>query len=149
MKLNILTAKTGNYAEEPIILSKEDFWEYYLKLLNVRNNFTLIDREIKVMAYVLSNDFNKSHFKGKEGEKLRETLKIKAPDLSKIKNQLIIKGYIADTGATRGDALPVNNIRNFQQYINNCIETDTPVVINFLFPFEIYQEKNGQAKITR
>lgn len=142
IKLNLLTGRSGDLAERPMIMDEMEFWNYYLKLLNVRNNFSLSEREIRVMAYVLAHDYNKSHFKGEQGKELKRTLRISSPDLSKIKEKLIIKGYIENTGAMRGDAQPVRAIRDFQKYVKLCIEKDRPITINFVFPFKI--EENAE-----
>ncbi len=139
MKLNLLTAKQNEAAERPIEVTQEEFWDYYMKLLNVRNNFSLTEREIRVMAYVLSQDWEKSQFKGEEGDRLRERFRMLRPDLSKMKTQLTLKGFVESDENVRRDTLAVKPIRSFQKYVQGRIRENLPIEINFMFPITIKQ----------
>jgi len=140
VKLNLLTGRGGDAAENPLDVKERDFWQYYLKLLNIRNNFALTDREIKVMSYVLTQNYNECQFTQNAGKELRTALRMKAPDLSKVKTQLMLKRYIyfdEDNDRT----IPVKSIGDFQRYVKNCIQKKMPIEINFVFPMNIKYER--------
>lgn len=137
LRLNPLTAKQNDAAEKPVSVDQEEFWNYYMKILNVRNNFSLTDREVRIMAYVLAQDWERSHFKGKEGNALRERFRMLRPDLSKVKSQLILKGFIE---TDKRDAIAAKPIRAFQKYVQGRLREGLPVEINFMIPLSIVKK---------
>jgi hypothetical protein len=141
LKLNILTAKVGRFADEPVKVPEIVFWEYYLRLLDVRpTGHELSEKELQIMAYILAGDPDKSYFRGQEGKELKRDLRIQGPDLSKMKRILVYKGFIEETGEIRGDALPVRPIRKFQKYVKAAVKQNTLIPINFNLSFVIEED---------
>lgn len=140
--MNILTVKTGDAAYNASNVTEREFWEYYLNLLNVRQPIKLNEREIQVMSIILAGNEHKSYFKGSEAKSIKDALRMRKSDLSKIKTSLITKKYIEDTGETRGDALPTRAIRTFQKHVKGQLAKGKMPVVNFMFTFNINEEEN-------
>ena len=138
LKLNLLTALKGDNAYKPLDVTEEDFWQYYLRLLNARKKvIDLTDREIRILSYILAGDPNKSYFRSKEGKEIKRLFRLNRSGLSKMRSALIMKGYIQDTGGVRGDALPIRPIREFQKFVKEGLKKGTLPSINFMFTFDI------------
>lgn len=145
IKLNLLTGQQGVLTENSLEISEKEFWEYYLKLLDIRNTgYNLTPRESQVMVEVLLSDPNKSCFKGAIGKKIRKSLKIAASDYSKIKEKLILKDFLENTGAMRGDALAIPSIRKYQMYVKKALQENTLPEINYTFVFKIKQDAKSE-----
>jgi len=137
MNLNLINGTVGQAAVEPILLNEIHFWKQYIQLLNARNNSNLDWKEIEVLAHVLAGDYHKSHFKGPLAKVIKEKFRLSAPDLSRMKNKLVAKHYIEDTGVQRGDAIPTRALRNFQKLVKSQ-KVDEFVIV---FPFKIEHDK--------
>ena len=137
MNLNLLNGTVGSTATVPIIIKEIDFWKQYIQLLNAKNNSKLDWKEIEVLSHVLAGDYHKSHFKGPLAKIIREKFRLSAPDLSRLKNKLVSKKYIEDTGVQRGDAIPTKALRKFQKLVKSRQINEFTVV----FPFKIEDDQ--------
>jgi hypothetical protein len=117
--VNLTTGKTGRLAKKPLEVDSIDFWRQYVRLLNSMKNTDLTYIEQEVMAYVLNGEVSKSYFRGKLASELRSKFRLNKSRLSLIKSKLVLKGFLQDTGVTRGDCLPSTNILAFQKFINS------------------------------
>lgn len=143
MNLNLLTGKQGKEAFTPIHMNEIQFWEYYLAMLNLRHTSNMLNpKELRVMAYVLANDPDKSHFMGTRATVLKQALRMKKSDLSKVKSNLVNKGFLEDTGVTRGDTIPTQSLRKFQKIIKEKIKNKSLPILNFIFAFDV----NGKRR---
>jgi hypothetical protein len=141
IKLNLLTGKAGQSAEGPIFVEEQNFWKYYLNMLSIINepSRALDLKEIEILSYILAGNPDKSYFRGDEAKEIKELYKLTAPALSVLKSNLVLKGYIEETGVTRGDALPKGNLRKFQKYVKDRGVNQ----VSFVFAFKF--DKNEAA----
>ena len=131
MKVNILNGKTRNNSEIPMETTETDFWDFYIKLLNCKTSHQLNDKEIMIMVYILCGEPRVSYFKGDRAQEIRDALRLTAPDLSRIKRSLVIKGFIKEDATEKANAVPIPSIVKFQQWVKNNKD------ITFIFPFVI------------
>lgn len=139
LKLNPLTGRKGASSEIPTSVTEEQFWRYYLMILMVRNSSLLLTfKEVEVLVFILSGNPDRSYFRGSEASLIKEHFRMKKPDLSKMKKSLVVKGFVVETGAVRGDALLINSLRKFQKYIKMAMSKNLlpPIVFNFAFNIE-------------
>ena len=115
MEVNILTAKTGEFAREEVTAKPEDFWDYYLTLLEVRQITHLTTREKRLMVYVLSqpDSADVSYFSGKQAKEVRIALGHTAQELSRMKRSLIVKGFLTE-GDSKGEAWPSPSLKSLK-----------------------------------
>lgn len=139
-KINLITGRLGEYAEKPREVQELDFWAMYIELLNVRNSVKLDKVEKAVMANVLAGPYGKSHFGGLLARKLRTTLRVDASRLSKLKNSLVLKNFLEDTGI-KGDAVPTRNIMKFQKYVKDNLKYSPEFI--FTFAFKLIDNDSG------
>ena len=113
------------------IVNEEEFWRNYLYLLNL-NKPLLTDLELKVFAYILAQDYDKSVFRWNNPKKAANDLGIDRPQLSRVKNKLIEKQFL-QVHASKLDVLPHKLFRSFQKYVKN----NKGNTINFMFPYSV------------
>lgn len=135
---NLLTGGVNKEAMNEVIMSEKDFWRFYMRLLDVRNNSQLNHMEIEVMAYILAGEPDVSYFKGEYAEKLRKEYKLNRPALSRIKNNLTLKKYLKNNELKRGDSLPIDTINKFQKVVKKSYNK---INFSFIFPIEINENK--------
>ena len=131
LRLNLLNGKNN---DSPVYKTEEEFWKMYVTILNV-NNIGLTEKEIDVMAYVLSCDPYASMFKGKRAKMVCEKMGFGEVRLHQLIKSLEAKGIIYNTGEHKRDYLPHNSIRKLQLYIkDNFKNLDS---IDLLLPFKL------------
>lgn len=116
-------------------VTEYDFWYNYLALINI-NNPILSDKELTIVAYILSGNDEISYGKGEPRNKLTSDIGIDNTNYTKYINSLVLKGYLQFQG-TRGDYLLAPTLRKFQKYIKDNIAHNRDFTYAFTLPFKI------------
>lgn len=133
IRLNMLNKVASRNVDRFHDVDINMFWDLYLGVTSITAKTKLAPLEKKLLIYILCNDSQISHFKGVARKKLLDYLKIKNPNLTKLKNILVEKGYLIETGEITGDVIINASLRSFQKFIMNSDR----VGINFMFPINI------------
>lgn len=93
--LNPVANKDLNRAHK---VDLKEFWDYYLKMLEVKGNYSLGFSEHKLLVFLLTNDSSTNFFSRKKAQPLLEDLNITLPRMYHLKNQLLDKGFLYKEG---------------------------------------------------
>ena len=128
MELNL----NNKHITRDINASKEvgelDFWHFYLKLINVNTPF-LTDREVDVLAYILSMDYNKPVFARGNQTKIAKAVNMSKQQFSKVKDSLIVKEFLVG----EREIYPHPNFKSFQAFVKSGKTND----FTFKFPYTL------------
>lgn len=115
------------------VWTESEFWKRYISILQTslpkRNQLT--DTEARLMAYIMSSEPHKDHFKQPYRDKTCKALSIKLHNLHMVGGKLRSKGWLIDK-------LPPKPLRDIQLYIKEKIASkQNPVVYPFKFEVNI------------
>lgn len=113
--------------------TESEFWKRYISILQTslptRNQLTAT--EIKLMAYIMSAEPYKDHFKQPFRDKTCKALNITLHNLHMIGGKLRSKGWLTDK-------LPPKPLRDIQLYIKDKVNSrQNPVTYPFRFEIDI------------
>lgn len=120
MKVNLLTGKVNAAADQPTNISKEDFYKYYFKMINMVKPI-MTDREIDFLSVFCLN---------KDPEFIQSALKMSAPNYYGMVKRLVEKKLLFKQDTVL-DLHPT-----FSKFINHVEKSNTADII-FVFPLKI------------
>jgi len=138
VKLSLITGKSGVGAEEPLEITEREYWDWYIRLLSINSKHDIKNKERSLLVEILNADPNVCYFRGDGAKFIKSQLDISSSDLSKLKDSLVLKGFLVETGRVRGEAFLTNSIRNFQRFVKNSIDKQESLDITFTYPYKIY-----------
>lgn len=111
-------------------VSEERFWNVYLKLLTI-NYPNLTDREIDVLALVLSEDIDRSVFRNGNHKRIAARLEMSLAQLSIMKRKLIEKGFLK---YSEEEIVPHERLQMLRKYIRSeKSKGDFQIILKFPF----------------
>lgn len=138
LKFNLLNKNITKDIESPTVVDQHTFWQYYIKLLQIKIGDLLTPGEEAVVAWLLANDPYKSWFLKPNSEIAMQELNLNYPNFQRIKRDLAEKKIIVATNPDlkkQIDYLLHPGLRNFQMQMQKTFKDETEV--EFKFPFRI------------
>ncbi len=118
---------------------EQEFWKYYLHIRNASANL-LTNKQLDVMVEVLAGDPYKSMFKGKQLKSIKKGIDYNTSSasayISRIKKELVEKGFLTETGVQRGDVLVSQPLRDFQLQVKKAIKEGQPLSLELYFEID-------------
>jgi hypothetical protein len=119
--------------------SELDFWITYLFIQETR----LEDLERFALALALSKDYYKTYFSvGEATTELRAELDMSSNQYSRLKKELIKKGYLVKTGLTAYDTVIKPSLKAVQKAVKQQLINNGELNINFNIPLKITRHDN-------
>ena len=113
-------AKNSIQNRDTIDVPEISFWEYYMRTTAMMRNIYLTDSEFRVFSYILAGDKSISYFKGDNATILCKKLKLKRPNLCKIRDRLLSYKFL-ERGVGRGDFIITTSLGKLQEFVKTKI----------------------------
>jgi predicted transcriptional regulator len=119
--------------------NEKEFWKYYLHIRNASSN-SLTNRQLEIMVEILAGDPYKSMFKGKQLKSIKKGLELNTASasayISRMKKELVEKGFLSETGVQRGDVLVAQPLRDFQLQVKKALKEGQPISLELYFEID-------------
>jgi hypothetical protein len=125
MRYNLLTGRRDDVPKE---VSSLELWRIFLSLLNARASFEkwLHPKEIKVLAWILSNNDNVCYFSKPHSLRIMENIEsLSMPELSRIKKRLLASELVEDVfDGKKVKTVPNAMLRKLRDRVNKSGDVD-------------------------
>ena len=114
------------------------FWRTYINFILIKSKGNLTDREIDVLCELMTYRANTPAFPRGRNKELCNTLDMKPPQLSTLKDSLEDKKWLI---VEEGALYLRPELRSFQVYVERQIEENGKCEVNFTFPYKIVRDE--------
>ncbi len=132
LQLNIFNDIATKDVDKPILTNVEEFWDLYLRLIELKGNYALGNTEHRTLIFLMTNSEDINYFSLKMSVYLQKYLNVGYNRVYMLKNQLKDKGFLIEED---GDVRLHNSLlytkRNFDKILKNGQE------IEFKLPIQI------------